>query len=155
VTFDFESGLTAGSLELKRVAKGTNLGTQPVTYASASDSVDASGGKAGHLFRTDFDGAKKVGDRRRGRYQTDKFRLGTGPVTFEGAGYGGAVRVFNGRQFVEARPNLKSTTMKTFTIPAETLAKWVGQEVVLQIHDWSRGGWGHLALDNIQVPVMD
>ena len=37
VTFDFEHGMTAGSLELKRVDRGNSLGKQPVTYAIASD----------------------------------------------------------------------------------------------------------------------
>jgi hypothetical protein len=157
VTFDFEHGMTAGSLELSRIDKGNSLGKQPVTYAIASDSVDASGKKAGHLIRTDFDGAsgKKVGDGKRGWYVTDKFRLGAGAVAFEGAGAGGRVRICHGRKCEEVRPNLKSTTMKTFTIPADKLAKWVGKEVVLQVQDFGRRGWGHFALDNLKVPVME
>ena len=145
---DFESGkLTSGGLTFTRTA-GTAL-QQPVKYSDASDTSNPAGG-GNYLFRTDYNGASKVGDGPVVTFVSTGFRLGAGEVTFQYTGDGGYIAICKGTECKKKHPRRHSVSMIPGSFAASELSSWVGETVHFRLVDNNNCYWAFLAVDNIK-----
>ncbi len=152
---------TTGTVAFQAVS-GTAFGAQPIPYAPTPDNVDANNpfGGGTHLVRSDFfdtpgPTVNKHGDGPQGVLESDPFTLDSfATITFQTAGNGGVLELvdFNTNMVLESvDPNRTSVTLAEYQIDASAYA---GQTVFLRIVDDSSGGWGHIAIDNINYSAV-
>lgn len=152
--WDFENGNlfdTTGAIGF--APTGNAFTGQPITYAG-TDVNNPFGDGGSFLVRTDFtniNGSQsKPGDSQLGSMTTSSFLLGSDAAfTFEGAGNGGRLELIDamtGAVLTFLAPSRTSTTLDQYVLDASAFA---GQMVQLRVVDTSTGGWGHIAIDNI------
>lgn len=147
--FDFEGALSsAGTDKVFFTRIAGDVAGQPVPYA-ATDSKCGDGG--GFLFRTDFDGASKVGNARTGTFASSQFLLGgQADISFDCHGTGGFVALCLGSDGSNCKRvycRTASTTMVTKKLSSSLTRQWVGRSVHFRLVDDQTGGF--LAVDNI------
>jgi len=134
----------------------------PVPYIVMREYATASG-EGGKLFvhtGTDSGVRLRHGDERTGEVRTAPFFLGRGSVTGEAAGAGGFIAVCpadageDPASCKEHRFKRPSVLLERFTFSEEELVDWVGSAVYLRVVDDQKRGWGFVALDNLEYPVL-
>jgi len=137
----------------------------PVPYVSMSDFRANSGGR--FMLHTGSDSGVRLrhGDQRTGELRSQPFYLGKGDITWEGTGSGGFVAVCSANYLfmeggddgicVEKRLRRRSTSLETGSIGDGELTSLFGKSVYIRIVDDRTNGWGFLAIDNLEYPVLE
>eukprot|EP00808_Paulinella_micropora_P020117 g52821.t1 len=151
---DWESGtLFSGGLQWSLLPQPESnvLGAQPVRV----DETDSKGTALENFFvRTDFDAstspAKKPGDGLVGVFESSRFVLTGGPISwwYQGTGYFEIQRVGGGSKRFDG--TLTSVTPVYAQWKSDELLDFIGHECIFRIADDKTGSWGHFAIDNIR-----
>jgi len=135
---------------------GGDFGTQPVEYATTSNTNPNNGGT--NLFRSDYSGTTNVGATAIGEYRTGIFDLGIGAITAEYSGSGTVsiglyeIGLPAARLLKSDSPPSDDAALAQMAWSESDLAAFVGKSVFIKIIDNDAAGF--IAVDNLQYPAL-